>query len=172
MQSFLLLLAWVWLVLPGLWIFVLLLIPLVEVEVVAHLPDCLGCRGLVFYWHFGHTRIHIIFDIISIEDVLVLVIYLDVFVALDAVVVVTCYSLLLCLLNFIQLFVQPVSSLVRLKDLTIVLLFLLFSWLGWRRGWWWWLGSSLDIVGWKEAFLLCFFDDMAKPPSRLISLLN
>ena len=101
MEPFLSFFTGVWLVPPGLRILVFLLVPLVEIEVVAHLPDCFSCWGLVLDWDFGHACVYVEFDVISIENVLVLVIYLDVLVALDAMVVVTGYSLLFGLLNLI-----------------------------------------------------------------------
>lgn len=91
MQLFLLLFLWVRAALVGVWVAVALLVPLMIVEVVTHLPDCLGAGRLVLDWHLGKPSVCIKFHITGIEDVLVVVVYFYIFVASDALVVVTGY---------------------------------------------------------------------------------
>lgn len=89
MQLLLFLLLRVGTTLVGVWVAVTLLVPLVVVEIIAHLSDCLSARGLILDRHLGQSSIGIKFYVTSIEDVLVVVVDLDVFVASDALVVVT-----------------------------------------------------------------------------------
>ena len=75
--------------LVGVRVAVALFVPLVVVEVVTHLSDCLSAGSLVLDWHLGEASVSIEFHVASVEDVLVVVVDFDVFVAGDALVVVT-----------------------------------------------------------------------------------
>lgn len=88
MQLLLFLLLWVGTTLIGVWVAVSLLIPLMVIEVVAHLSDCLRARCLVLDRYLCKSGVGIEFDVTSVEDVLVVVVDLDVLVSRDALVVV------------------------------------------------------------------------------------
>ena len=103
MQLLLLLLLRVGTALVRVRVAVPLLVPLVVVEVVAHLADCLGAGGLVLDWHLGKTGVGVEFDVTSVEDVLVVVVDLDVLVAGDALVVVAGDCAALDLAQLLQL---------------------------------------------------------------------
>lgn len=89
MQLLLFLLLRVGSTLVCVWVAVSLLVPLMVIEVVTHLSDCLSARGLVLDRHLGESSIGIKFYVTGVEDVLVVVVDFDVFVAGDALVVVT-----------------------------------------------------------------------------------
>ena len=142
-QSLLALAAGIGLVLPGLRILVPLLVPLVVVEVIAHLPHCLGSRGLVLYRHLGQSCTDIEFDVVALQNVLVVLVYFDVFVPGDALVTFTGQQLLVSLLGLVELLVQPVGSLLRVVDWDFAVLFWLLDWSG---RWWWRFGSYFHVV--------------------------
>jgi hypothetical protein len=89
-ESFLSFLVGVRLVLESLRVFVLLLVPLMVIEVVAHLPDCLGRRSLILHWHSRQTSIHIELDIVAIQNTFVVFVYLHILETSDPLIVVAC----------------------------------------------------------------------------------
>ena len=127
MQLLLLLLLRVGTALVGVRVAVPLLVPLVVVEVVAHLADCLGAGGLVLDWHLGETGVGVEFDVTSVEYVLVVVVDLDVFVAGDALVVVAGDCAALDLAQLLQLVAHLVGlGLFRVVGLRLRLSLVLF----------------------------------------------
>lgn len=90
MQLFLLILfVRVRLVFIGFRIFVSLLVPLVVVKIIAHLPDCFSCWSLIFDWHPSKSSVDIKFDVIALEDVLVVIVNFHIFVACYSLIVIT-----------------------------------------------------------------------------------
>ena len=127
MQLLLLLLLRVGTALVGVRVAVPLLVPLVVVEVVAHLADCLGAGGLVLDWHLGETGVGVEFDVTGVEDVLVVVVDLDVLVAGDALVVVAGDCAALDLAQLLQLVAHLVGlGLFRVVGLGLGLSLVLF----------------------------------------------
>ena len=168
MQFLLLFLAGVRFALPSFRVFVLFLVPLVHVEVVAHLSDCFGGWSLVFDGDLCQPCIDIEFDVVSIEDVFVFVVYFDIFVAFYALELLACQCLLLLHLNLSQFLVDPIGS-----YFTIFFRSLFFLWR--QRGFgrrWGRSSSSFDIIGREESFFITFFDDISVPPSGFVRVLN
>lgn len=116
MQLLLLLLLRVGTTLVGIWVAVAFLIPLMVVEIVAHLSDCLCTRCLVLDWYLCQAGVGIEFDVTSVEDVFVVVVDLDVFVSGDALVVVAGDCAALYLAQLLKL----VSHLVGLGLVSVV----------------------------------------------------
>ncbi len=152
MQLFLLILfVRVRLVFIGFRIFVPLLVPLVVVKVIAHLSDCLGCWSLIFDWHPSKSGVDIEFDVIALEDVLVVIVDFHIFVACYSLIVITSQRPLLSLLGLLKLFSHPVCSFFWIVNFCLFFLFfLLFSSL-WRRRR---FCSYFYVVGGKEPLLI------------------
>lgn len=66
---------------------ILLLTPLMIIKVVSHLPDRLGRRILTLNGNLRQPRSHIILHVITLQDVFILIVDFDHFVACDALVV-------------------------------------------------------------------------------------
>lgn len=163
---FLVLLAGVRLILVGFRILVALLVPLMVVKVVAHLAHRLRSRSLVLHRHFCQPRIHVKLDVVSVEDILVVIVYSDVFVSPNTLVIVAGQWLLLRLLGLFELFRDPVSPFCRIVDCLFVGFWVL------SRFWWRGLGSHFYEVGREEPKLVRLPDEIAIPPAIVESLMD
>lgn len=143
------------------------LVPLVMVEVVAHLPDGLGSRRLVLYGDSSQPSGHVELNMVALQDVLVLLVDLHHFVALYALVV-----LALDWARGRHLFHLLLEQLVALAGVELghLLLFRLgFPLGGGGRGR---LDAYLDVVGGKEAEQVGPADGVSHPPAIFIGLLD
>ena len=139
-----------------------------HVKVVAHLSDCFGGWSLVFDGDLCQPCVDIKFDIVSIENVFVFVVYFHVFVAFYALELLACQRLLLLHLNLSQFLVDPICS-----YLSSIFRFLFLLWRQRRfRRRWGRSSSSFDIIGREESFFITFFDDIAVPPSGFVRMFN
>ena len=122
MQSLFSFLARVGLVPPCFRVLVLFLVPLVVVEVIAHLTNSLSCWSLILHWNFRQSSVHVKFYIISLKKVLVFLIDFHILIALDAVIVFACDGVLISFFCFLQFFVEPIGTLLWVIDGSFILL--------------------------------------------------
>jgi hypothetical protein len=180
MQSLLLFLFWVRSISVSLRITITLLVPLMVVEVVSHLPHSLRARSLVLYWNSCQTCSHVVLHVVSIQNSFVVIIYFNVFITGDTVVIVTSYCTFLSLPQFLQLLIKLcicliiISLLLKLLFLIVLVLLLLLTLLLLilRRRRRRWFGSNFDVIWGKETFIFWLFDDMPKPPTILKGLFD
>lgn len=145
----------------GLRVPVSLLVPLMEVEVITHLPDSLGSWGLVLYWNFCQSGRHIKLYVVCKKDIFILLINFHILVARYAVVVVACECAFLDSSQLLELAFQPFLPLVGVVHGFRGIVSLLVLLRLWRRR----LCSYFYIVAGKVAFVFWLFDEMAIPPT-------
>lgn len=139
-------------------VLVLFFIPLVIVKVITHLPDCFCCRGLVLHRNLCQTCVHIEFNVVTIQNSLVVIVYLHVLETSNSLIVIACYCLVCTLLDLVKLFSHPVDSFGRVKNC----LFFIFGWrFGGLRGRGRRFCSNFDVVRWEKSVLFWFFDEMS-----------
>lgn len=170
MQFLFLLFTFVSLSLKCLGVLIPLFIPLMEIKIIAHLPNCFSSWSLILNWYPRQSSIDIKLYIIGIKDILIFIVYFYIFVACNTLIIITCNWLLPIIFYLINFLTYPIFTHLGVVYLLRMLRFVLL--LALRGRGWRWFCSSLHVVRGKESFLGWIFNDMTKPPTILKGLLD
>ncbi len=137
----------------GLGLSVFLLVPLMIIEIVSHLSNCLRSRCLILNGNHRHSRIYVKLYMISLQNILIFFVYLYHFVTNNTWIILT-FDCSRFLINIFQLFLNPILFLAihfRVKYFYIMFLF----WRFWSWRCWCWrirLGSNF-YISWRKITL-------------------